>query len=120
MGWGNRSTFHFFRKKFIDLLQQDCVEWGIDLRKIFYVSDGAASQYKNYKNYANLVKHVEDFELEAEWHLTATAHGKSTCDALTAVAKRGARLESLKPNRQVVSALDFFDFCHGKLTTPTL
>jgi hypothetical protein len=63
---------------------------------------------------------VEDFELEAEWHFTATSHGKSTCDALTAVAKRGARLESLKPNRRIVSALDFFDFCHGKLTKPTL
>jgi hypothetical protein len=66
------NTFHFFRKRFVELLKEDCIIWGINLKKLFYVSDGAASQYKNYKNYANLVKHVEDFELEAEWHFTAT------------------------------------------------
>jgi hypothetical protein len=71
-------------------------------------------------NYTNLVKHVEDFQLETEWHFTATSHGKSTCDALTAVAKRGARLKSLKPYRHIVSALEFFDFCKGKLSKPML
>lgn len=43
--------------------------------------------HKNYKNLANLMHHKDDFNLDAEWHLTVTSHGKSTCDAISAVEK---------------------------------
>lgn len=46
------------------------------IKKIFYFSDDAAAHYKNRKNFLNLCHHEEDFGIPAEWHFTATAHGK--------------------------------------------
>ena len=46
------------------------------VKKICYFSDGARQQYKNYKNTINLAYHQLDFNIEAEWHFFATAHGK--------------------------------------------
>ena len=40
------------------------------LAKIIYISDGSAAQYKNKYNFCNLVKHKEDFGLDAEWNFT--------------------------------------------------
>ena len=37
-------------------------------KKIFYFSDGAASQYKNRTNFINLCNHEVDFGIQAEWH----------------------------------------------------
>ena len=48
-------------------------------KKIIYMSDGAASQYKNRKNFGN---HESDFGVRAEWHFSATSHGKGACDGL--------------------------------------
>ena len=50
------------------------------VKKIIYVSDGAAMHFKNKYNMVNLSFHKSDFGLEAEWLCTATAHGKSACD----------------------------------------
>ena len=36
--------------------------------KIYYLTDGAASQYKNFKNMINLVYHQDDFGIQAEWN----------------------------------------------------
>ena len=60
------------------------------ITKIFYFSDGAASQYKNCKNFCNLVYHVDDFGMEAEWHFFATSHGKNACDGVGGTVKREA------------------------------
>lgn len=45
---------------------------------------------------SNLKHHKEDFGIDAEWHFTPTAHGKSGIDGLGACFKREARRESLK------------------------
>lgn len=45
---------------------------------------------------ANLKNHVKDFNIDAEYHFTATAHGKLECDGLGAAFKRGAYRASLK------------------------
>ena len=50
--------------------------------KVFYFSDGSASQYKNFKNLLNLLFHHEDFKLQAEWNFFATSHGKNACDGV--------------------------------------
>ena len=50
------------------------------LQKILYFSDGAASQYKNRKNFINLCYHEDDFGVPAQWHFSATSHGKGACD----------------------------------------
>ena len=36
--------------------------------KMYYFSDGAASQYENFTNFCNLVFHEEDFGISEEWH----------------------------------------------------
>ena len=58
-----------------------------DPQKIYYFSDGAASQYKNRKNFMNLCRHEEDFGVCAEWHFSATSHGKGACDGLGGTVK---------------------------------
>lgn len=80
--------------------------------KIYYISDGAPQQYKNYKNIINLCKHKEDFNVEAEWHFFATAHGKGPCDGLGASVKRSAARHSLQSdhNDPILNATDLFNF----------
>ena len=52
-----RSLMYFVKEKFGTLPQ-----------KVYYFSDGAASQYKNRKNFINLCFHEADFGVPTEWH----------------------------------------------------
>ena len=65
-------------------------------KKIIYFSDGAASQYKNRKNFLNLCHHENDFGVKAEWHFSATSHGKGACDGVGGTVKRLAAKASLQ------------------------
>ena len=67
--------------------------------KILYLSDGAASQYKNRKNFLNLCCHYSDFRIQPEWHFSATSHGKDACDGLGGTVKRLAARASLQRPR---------------------
>ena len=80
-----------FQQKLIDHLKQV-----LPVRKVYYFSDGAASQYKNRKNFLNLAHHFEDFGVEAEWHFFATSHGKGPCDGVGGTVKRLAARASLQ------------------------
>ena len=82
------------------------------VNKIFYFSDGARQQYKNFKNCINLAYHQQDFQIEAEWHFFATAHGKGPCDGLGATVKRGATRASLQSgdNNHILTAKDLFNW----------
>ncbi|KAJ8685910.1 hypothetical protein QAD02_021703 [Eretmocerus hayati] len=66
------------------------------IKKIIYFTDGAPQHFKNRFNFSNLKYHKHDFQLEAEWHFHATAHGKNACDGLGASVKSNARRESLQ------------------------
>jgi len=68
---------HLFQKYFIEHLTK---RFGLPPRKVYYFSDGAASQYKNRKNFINLCHHQDDFGVPVEWHFSATSHGKGACD----------------------------------------
>jgi len=83
---------HRFQKEVLQYLKQTHP----NLKKIFYFSDGAASQYKNFKNLTNLIFHKEDFDLNAEWHFFATSHGKNACDGVGGTIKREAARASLQ------------------------
>lgn len=37
------------------------------------------------------MNHKNDFNIKAEWHYHATAHGKNACDSVGATLKREAR-----------------------------
>ena len=84
---------HLFQKSFIVCLKR---VFSSPLKKIYYFSDGAASQYKNRKNFSNLCHHEEDFGIKAEWHFSATSHGKGACDGLGGTVKRLAARASLQ------------------------
>ena len=84
---------HLFQKSLISFLKE---KFGTLPHKIYYFSDGAASQYKNRKNFINLCFHEADFGISAEWHFSATSHGKGACDGVGGTVKRLAARASLQ------------------------
>ena len=84
---------YLFQKRLINFLRSKlaCLP-----KKIYYFSDGATSQYKNRKNFVNLCLHNHDFGIKAEWHFSATSHGKGACDGLGGTVKRLAAKASLQ------------------------
>lgn len=79
-------------------------------KKIIYKSDGCAEQYKNKKNFKNLCLHKKDFDLEAQWHFSATSHGKGPCDGIGGSVKRRAREAAIRQEAHINSAKSFYDF----------
>lgn len=80
------------------------------VKKIFYFTDGAPQQYKNYKSVINLAYHFEDYGINAEWHFFPTAHGKGPCDGLGATVKRSAVRASLQSTSTILTAEEFFNW----------
>lgn len=112
------DTFHVFRSRVMTKIKEDLKS--IPIKKVYYVSDGCAGQYKGIKNFANLFSHKEDYGIDAEWHFCATSHGKSTCDAMSAVVKCSAKRESLVRGQRITEANVLFEYCENKLATPML
>ena len=104
------SSFHAFRAEAMSVIKK----LHPNLQTIHYVSDGAASQYKNYKNFTNLLYHEADFKVKATWAFTATSHGKSRCDGVGAVVKNTARRAALR-GKAILTAEDMYMFCQEKL-----
>lgn len=89
----NTIALYCFQKKLIEFIKS---KFGDSIKKIYYFSDGSAAQYKNRKNFTNLCFHKDDFNIEAEWHFSATAHGKGPCDGVGGSVKRLAARASLQ------------------------
>lgn len=89
----NTVTVYCFQKKLIEFMKS---KFGDNVKKIYYFSDGSAAQYKNRKNFTNLCFHKDDFDIDAEWHFSATAHGKGPCDGVGGTVKRLAARASLQ------------------------
>ncbi|CAF4215535.1 unnamed protein product [Adineta steineri] len=70
------SFVHCCQKKIIAIIKDKFPL----VKKIVYVSDGAAMHFKNKYNMYNLSCHKEEFGLEAEWVFTPTGHGRSVVD----------------------------------------
>lgn len=79
-------------------------------KKITHVTDGAKQHFKNRFQISNVINHKNDFDIEAEWHYCAIAHGKSCYDGIGATFKREAYRASLmaKPKDAIL--------CHEALT----
>ena len=88
---------NLFVSKMIEFLQ---VEHNFLIKKLFFISDGAASQYKNRKNFASLCQFKNKYKIEVEWHFFATSHGKGPCDAIGGTLKRMATRASLAKERE--------------------
>lgn len=82
------------------------IKKSLDVNKIIYFSDGANQHFKNKYQMINLIHHQEDFNVSAEWHVHATAHGKSASDGIGALFKREAVRHSLicRPSEAILSA----------------
>ena len=85
--------------------------------KMVYFSDGAASQYKNRKNFINLCNHESDFGIQAEWHFSATSHGKSACDGVGGTVKRLAARASLQRpyDEQIITPFHLFEWAAANI-----
>ncbi len=86
------AVVYLFQKRLIEFLKGKFQ----NVQRIFYFSDGAASQYKNCKNFINLCYHEQDFGVQAEWNFFATSHGKGPCDGVGGTVKRLAARASLQ------------------------
>ncbi|KAJ8685341.1 hypothetical protein QAD02_021134 [Eretmocerus hayati] len=80
------------------------------LKKVIYVSDGAAGQYQNRFNFQNLCFHQRDFGVAGEWHFFATSHGKEPCDGVGGTLKRAETKASLRRplDNQITTAKELF------------
>ena len=56
--------------------------------------------------------HRDDFDISAEWHFSATSHGKGACDGLGGTVKRLAVRASLQRpyNDQIMTPCQLFDW----------
>ena len=77
------------------------------VKKIIYFTDGAKQNFKNRFQIDLLRHHKQDFGLEAEWHYSITAHGRSEYDGIGATFKTKAYKASLKADAK--NALLTFD-----------
>lgn len=102
------TAVYVFAEKVIEYIKSICS----NVFKIFYVSDGAPQQYKNIKNFINLYHHKHDFDVLAEWHFYATAHGKGPCDGVGGTVKRMAARASLQLplDQQITTPQELFDW----------
>lgn len=87
------------------------------VKKIIYVSDGAKQHFKNRFQMCNLMYHKKDFDIDAEWHCSATAHGKSATDGIGALLKREATRASLQAseNEAILDVESLFSWAKKKL-----
>ena len=107
----NTTAVYLFQKCFIEFLKS-FLNKELQLKRIIYFSDGAASQYKNRKNFLNLCHHRDDFGISAEWHFSATSHEKGACDGLGGTVKRLAARASLQRpyNDQIMTLRQLFEW----------
>lgn len=90
--------------------------------KVFYFSDGAPQQFKNFKNLINVYNHQNDFGVPAEWHYFASAHGKGPCDGVGGTVKRLAARASLQlpPDRQITTAEELYSWANDPAHLPNI
>lgn len=86
------------------------------LSKMYYATDGAASQYKNKTKIYYLSTHYKKFGVHGVWLFHATSHGKGPCDGIGGTTKRMLRLQSLK-GHCIKNTKDAHEFLLEKFNT---
>ena len=108
----NYVSVYLFQMKLFEFLRSKFTS----IDKIFFFSDGAASQCKNKKNFYNLCTIEKDQNFKVEWHFFATYHGKGPCDALGGTLKRMATKASLQRlyTDHILTVKDLFAWIQSK------
>lgn len=93
-----------------------------NMKKNYYITDGAAQHFKNKSNFANLTYHKTDYNIEGEWHFQATAHGKGACDGIGANLKRQAARYSLQcpSDGRITDARAFYNWAKNNCKETTV
>ena len=101
----NSRVIEYLKKKFGDQ----------NIKRIFYFSDGARSQYKNKFNFINLLKHQEDFGISAQWNFFSTSHVKGVFDGIGGAVKRQAYRASLQKvdNNHITNSRSLFEWARN-------
>lgn len=109
------AAVYTIQRQLIDLLKSTIK----NLKRIIYITDGAKQHFKNRYQMANLINHKKDFGIEAEWHFSATAHGKSAFDGVGATFKREAYRASLlaKPSDAILTSHDLYSWAKKHFKT---
>jgi len=91
----NANTIERFRRKFLEKIKAIHP----NISKIYWVSDGTGAQYKNKNSFINVMQYKALYNIESEMHFTVSYHGKSECDAASAVIKRSLRSASIRDKK---------------------
>ena len=91
----------------MNLIVADLKSIDPSLSSVNFVSDGAASQFKNRFILSSLVLAERDLGVKAQWNFFPTSHGKSPADGLGGTFKRGVESRVLSGKFQVYTAKDF-------------
>lgn len=107
---------------FIEIITDFVKSISETVNKIYYFSDGAPQQFKNFKNFINLYYHENDFGIPAEWHFFATAHGKGPCDGIGGTVKRLAARASLQlaVDKQITTPRELFAWASAPDNLPNM
>ena len=74
----DKAAVYTIQKMLIPMIKEDVK----NLKHLICASDGAKQHFKNRYQISNLIHYKEDFGVTAEWHYSATSHGKSCYDGL--------------------------------------
>ncbi|KAK3929167.1 ARL14 effector protein [Frankliniella fusca] len=107
-------AFYAFQRKLLEELKKR----NINMKMVYYFSDGCSGQYKNKKMAANVWYHEKDFGVPAQWHFFATSHGKSACDGIGGTLKRLASYYSkqhTEPGSQITTPRRLFEWAQENI-----
>jgi hypothetical protein len=70
------------------------------------------------KKFINLCYHKEEFNVEAKWHFSATAHGKGPCDGIGGTVKRLAAKASLQRpyDNQILTPIQLYEWAKQNIS----
>ena len=90
-----------------------------DLKKIFFVSDDAGSQFNYRFILTNMMQAKSDLGVNVQWDFFPTSHGKSPADGLGGTVKRGVCARVLSGSHLVYNAKEFVECAKSFCKTST-
>ena len=98
---------------FLDYLLRDLKATYPDITKVNFISDGAASQFKQKFLFTNLTFMEEVHHIKVVWNFFATSHGKGVVDGIGGHVKRLVWIASMTGTR-VINSETFADIAASR------
>ena len=87
-----------------------------DIQRVYYVTDGPTSQYRNKMIFWIIANHKRIFKCEGQWHYLEKGHGKGPCDGVGGSLKRDA-YEATKQGKLVSNPATFYEWAKSRNRT---